>query len=405
MAFLRQQIESREGMTSTPSSRPTFQSLRAAQRAQQQAPAPAPAPATFGGGGGGGGVRGFSRSVYRPTEQPVQPNPYANPTPQAAPPSYAPEPEEKRVNAFDPFKEFGNFYDDVVRNIDKKGGLLPKPGDSRNIPSLGGHQGIENPIINPIKRETVEADTRRQEEEARADARPQLGYSNAHIKVRPLTESEWQSLDPETQQMVVANFAAYQAGLADQQAGGTENTQRVINDFGFNVDGVSAQDFINGDALLTTSDILGRKTANVGARQQVGNAWAASQAFDEPGISALLQQGTNLIQAMQGGSTVLSSQTMANAGAQTATSQLRAILDENQLSDLYSVLQGLASRQVNDNLTTDAQLNDDLRRDLATTTQGLDPALVAGYFEENYPRQASPDILSYDEFRRTWLGE
>lgn len=235
-----------------------------------------------------------------------------------------------------------------------------------------------------------------------------------------LTPAEWAALTPDQQQGVLANFALYQAAEQDRALTGGEaddtynadveaifgeghgsdtyspNTIRVLKELGYSNQKSDLDLFLNGQALASYDDLMGKTSAGSDVRMENFNTFAMAEAFDNPAIVESLSYGQNLIGALQG-TDVFSEETRQYIGQHDYENQVPVERREglNVALSFLSDPTTLEQIQANPDLAEQARLN------IEDATAGLDPAIVANYFKEVYGRFAGS--MPYDQFSAIWL--
>jgi hypothetical protein len=235
-------------------------------------------------------------------------------------------------------------------------------------------------------------------------AEDDLKFSNATaVRVRELTPDEWNALPLDQQQAITANFAAYQAGIADRRAGGTSNTDAVMEQFGIDTDKVQAEDFISGEAITREEDINNQGLEGALPRLQVFEMFKQSPTFDNPALTDMLASGQDFISSL-GRSGVLDPQVAGLAGVQTPAAQQVQELLGDDLQYLDQTFKGMSKRAVWDLLQVDEQANADMKADLDLWKSRVNPTLLKQYFLDTYPEMDDPNYFSRDEFATNWLN-
>ncbi|WNM73252.1 hypothetical protein SEA_DUMPQUIST_41 [Microbacterium phage DumpQuist] len=253
-------------------------------------------------------------------------------------------------------------------------------------------------------------------------------YTPGEVTFRHLSQEEWDALDVKTQQAITANYALYQATQADKALtpgereegyddmvgsifgtdGGSDtyapNTVRVLTELGYTNVQNDLDNFLNGGAILSESDLLEGKAND--ARAQLLQDFQGASAWQNSNLVPMLEQGTSLIDSLRQGD-ALSADTLRLAGIQPLALY---DIDPERMDALNGLMQGMASRDLWAAFESDPEASSSFKADFDSITNGLDPALVSRYFRESYPQYfqnaAFGDSNAYmtpDEFYATWL--
>jgi len=242
-----------------------------------------------------------------------------------------------------------------------------------------------------------------------------------------LTDQQWNALSPETQRGVLAQQMIYAAAMEDRKArqrlsdmdeaevasyldaveqifgagGGSEtyapNTIRVLQELGYqgNREKSDLDLFLNGQAYANTGAVLSGNLA--GPQADLFAQLADAPAFENPELTAALDRGAALIQAVAQSGT-FSNEVADVTGIQTAAQKL----PQDRLEGLDNILVGMADPGVWNTINSDAQANAEFQQILAGATEGLDPILVADYFKERYPALGG-NKMPFDQFQQYWI--
>lgn len=419
-----------------------------------------------GGGGGGGGIR--SMSVGAPSFAASQPeeNPWDNfirSTPQK--PEEAPgiqpvkKDEKPEYNFWDDLGAYlttpvdGNVFtspgiagaanrkaqadakwEEVMGTPDRlSAGGSPLIPTNEQLTQLGRDDNVINvdgdlrPVTNsPFEnvanqRAAAEADTINGRE-AFESSLGNLGQRG----VRQLTDEEWAGLDPEEQEGIIANYALYEAALADQGAegqaddayndsvlsifgegGGSNtympNTIKVLEELGYDGTTGDLDNFRTFNAIADYRDILGDSTPLAGqeGRRQVFDSLAASTAFDDEGIQASLQAGASLLDSLRNSGSFAPTVYQFSGVGNDPVSSLAA---EDQ-DYLMTMLKGLASRDIWNRLGSEQNLNDEVTADLQAARDKYGDDVVSTFFANNITNFTNnTDFMTPEEFKTNWIG-
>lgn len=362
------------------------------------------------GGSGRGGYVATSRTApAAPVQQPVQ-------TERRPQKDYTLQPREATIpKGGDDNKPNPNGTIPVGGdNKRKAAGTIPRGGDGDQQKAPGTVPGF-NPTLKP------------KPEDKRGEV--QAGFqSNRVVTVREATPEEWASYTPEQQQAIITNYALYQASQADKEAGLTTedadesyfdtvnsvfgegggsdtyapNTLRLLTELGYQDQTGDLDNFLNGQAVAGLSTIQGLTgdTERTGAAG-VAERLASSAVFDSPELTASLQQGAALLDAIRVNQS-LTPEFMSYAG----TGPSLQGLSEMQLADLNTTLNNMSNRGVWNLIQEDEESNTSLRADLDKLVGELGQETVTSYFANQLQGFSGDDVyMSFDEFTQNWLGK
>jgi len=254
-------------------------------------------------------------------------------------------------------------------------------------------------------------------------------------QVVELTDEQWAGLSPEQQKGVIANYALYQASLADQELairsnnkeevesdygsrvndlfgkeGGSDryapNTVRVLEELGYQTKRGDLDLFLNGSAIATYDDLLGKSPEKERApRLEAFNELSGSKAFQNDQLTAMLESGSSLIDSI-GAVDVFSDATKSLAKLpKPALSQL----NDEQASTLDDVLTGMSDQLLWSRIQegSEPEKAARLQQMLSDVTNQVGEDTVTNYFLQRYDEQpeARPGFMSREEFINNWIKQ
>jgi len=352
-------------------------------------------------------------------------------------------------------KEFGNFFRDVGKNF-KSFMETPVGPSSKEVDDFWANTNgqnkspivydketdnwtLEGPFGNPESRDKKQAE---QVETIKTNKVMEEGTSDfqkvGEREVYRLSDEEWAGLSEEQQQGIIANYALYEASLRDNEAavsfnnpdvdeqygkqveaifgekGGSKyyapETVRVLNELGYtDVDNNDLDNFLNGSAIASYEDILGKTPEGEGVgRRATFNKLMESEAFDAPEIGDLLSKGTDLLGAVSS-SGQFSNATLdllgwdnTQAGAESVAGQI----DPNQQVAMRDLLTQVSNKDVWGQIQNDPEAATQIQQMWTSATNGLDEDTVAKYMLELYDANdltGYEGYMSRDEFIQNWL--
>jgi hypothetical protein len=248
-----------------------------------------------------------------------------------------------------------------------------------------------------------------------------------NMTVQEVSQADWDAMTPQQQKGIIANYALYQASLADKalpkdasrdthynddvsklfgDKGGSDsyapNTVKVLQDLGFKNSGSEDLDeFLNG-GVLNNSWNTSRDTPSTQARADLFNRLANASNFSGDNVTAAEGAGLPLLDALRRASN-FSDDFLKQAGVGlTAAGQLteaqRKLLDNAQM--------GMRRKDVWDQIQSDPNVNNALKSTISEAYQGIDPKLATQYMLENYQADTTdPNQMSFEDFKKNWIQE
>ena len=392
-------------------------------------------PTALSGGGGGGGMRSFSAPAPH-NDAPARSGRSGGVSFGTAQP------------APNPLGEFGNLLHDMFSVKEVEPGLAQNIRDKKDevdatwstnrdvgdrLPEMWNNTPLEGLARPLVAFDETNSNDIAALQAAKKPTRDELAATisgGQDLGVRELTPEEWDKLDLATQQAITANYALYEATQADRALepgervegyddtvsaifgteGGSDtyapNTIRVLAELGYANPDNDLDYFLNGGAILTEDELLNKGLRNEG-RMGILEELQNSSTWDNSNLVPMLEEGTSLIESLRQGD-ALSADTLRLAGIQPLAMY---DIDPERMDALNGLMQGMASRDVWNAFSQDAEVSNSFKKDFDSITNGLDPALVSQYFRESYPQYfenaAYGDSNSYmtpDEFFNTWLN-
>jgi len=266
---------------------------------------------------------------------------------------------------------------------------------------------------------------------ARQENEPQeLEKRSGFRIVREVPQAEWNAMSPEQQRAITANWALYQATLADKEIEQKENpaedyqqafssvfgknvnqqsksyapnTVKLLNELGYSSEDVNLDSFLDGSALSSYQDILGREPVGYTSqvRTSVRNALGGADFWTAPELQKSLEAGQSLIQAMRSSGTASSS----FLGYIDPIQDYDSMIPADRKERIDKILWGMASKGVYQRIQQEPELKQALHDELDELTSNVDPNVLANYWLKNYEAilGGGEEFMSPQDFERIWI--